>query len=94
MWLHIQSWAERQPVELDLALEHKHMKAVAKLSVASFVAIASQVIKGKLGAVMLGTEGVGVLSQLKYLSNLFQFIFGMGFFKWFDTPCCKSSKRR
>jgi len=58
----------------------KHMKAVAKLSVSSGVSVLSQVIKGKLGAVLLGTEGVGILSQLKYLSNLLQFIFGMGFY--------------
>ena len=58
---------------------NKHMKAVAKLSSSSIVSIGSQIIKGKISAVLLGTDGVGILSQLKYLSNLLQFIFGMGF---------------
>ncbi|APZ95931.1 hypothetical protein [Fuerstiella marisgermanici] len=57
-----------------------HAKAVAKLSISSAVAIVSQIAKGKIGAVVLGPAGMGVLSQLKYLWNLLHFLFGLGFY--------------
>jgi len=57
-----------------------HAKAVAKLSISSAVAIISQIAKGKIGAVVLGPAGMGVLSQLKYLWNLLHFLFGLGFY--------------
>jgi len=67
----------------DVASEstsNSHINAVASLSISSTVGIACQIIKGKLIAVLLGPTGMGVLSQLKQLSNLLQFFFGLGFY--------------
>jgi PST family polysaccharide transporter len=54
-------------------------KALAFFSGAQFVTMLVQLGKGKLGALILGPAGVGVLSQLTYMWNLFHTMTGLGF---------------
>jgi O-antigen/teichoic acid export membrane protein len=55
-------------------------KAIALFSVGSFIGTATQLAKGKLGALLLGTEGVGVLNQLTNAWSLLYSISGLGFY--------------
>jgi len=55
-------------------------RAFAFFTGASVVGTLTQVIKGKLTAVFLGTAGVGVLNQLTSVWSLFSVIAGMGFY--------------
>lgn len=54
-------------------------KGFAYLSSASFVGTLTQIIKGKLMAVLLGTSGVGIFSQLSNLFNLLFSLSSLGF---------------
>lgn len=55
-------------------------RAIAVLGAVSVIGTATQVAKGKLGALFLGASGVGVLSQLTLLYGLLAIIAGLGFF--------------
>ena len=55
-------------------------KAIALFSAGSFIGTLTQVVKGKLGAVLLGTDGVGVINQLTNTWNLLYSISGLGFY--------------
>jgi O-antigen/teichoic acid export membrane protein len=55
-------------------------KAIAAFSAGSFLGTVTQVVKGKLSAILLGTEGVGVLSQLASAWGLLLAISGLGFY--------------
>lgn len=55
-------------------------KAFAFFTGASMIGSLTQVIKGKLTAIFLGTEGVGVLNQLTTLWSLFSVIASLGFY--------------
>ena len=54
-------------------------KGFAYLTSASFVGTLTQIIKGKLMAVLLGTSGVGIFSQLSHLFNLLFSLSSLGF---------------
>lgn len=58
----------------------KLAKAVAWFGASSVIGTATQVVKGKLGAVVLGPEGVGILGQLTNLWSLFSALSGLSFF--------------
>lgn len=58
----------------------KLAKAVALFGASSLLGTATQVVKGKLSAVVLGSEGVGVLGQLTNLWSLFSALSGLSFF--------------
>jgi len=55
-------------------------KAFAFFTGASIIGSFTQVIKGKITAVLLGTEGVGVLNQLTSLWSLFSAVASLGFY--------------
>ena len=55
-------------------------KAFAFFTGASMIGSLTQVIKGKLTALFLGPEGVGVLNQLTNLWSLFSVIASLGFY--------------
>ena len=55
-------------------------KALAVFTGASMVGSLTQVAKGKVTAVLLGTQGVGVLNQLTNLWSLFSVVASLGFF--------------
>lgn len=55
-------------------------KAFAFFTGASMIGSMTQVIKGKLTAIFLGAEGVGVLNQLTILWSLFSVIASLGFY--------------
>lgn len=55
-------------------------RAIAVLGAVSAIGTATQVAKGKLGALLLGAAGVGVLNQLTTLYNLLFIVAGLGFF--------------
>lgn len=51
-----------------------------RLSGATVVATLSQIVKSKLGAVLLGTAGMGTFNQLKNVWNLLQVLANAGFY--------------
>lgn len=55
-------------------------KAFALFTGASMIGSLTQVIKGKITTVLLGTEGVGVLNQLTNLWSLFSVAASLGFY--------------
>ena len=55
-------------------------KAIALFSAGSVIGTLTQVAKGKLGAILLGAEGVGVLNQLTNAWNLLFSAAGLGFY--------------
>ncbi|MEO8671121.1 MAG: oligosaccharide flippase family protein [Tahibacter sp.] len=55
-------------------------KAIALFSAGSFVGTLTQIAKGKLGALVLGADGVGVINQLTNTWNLLYSISGLGFY--------------
>ncbi|WP_313917077.1 oligosaccharide flippase family protein [Tahibacter sp.] len=55
-------------------------KAIALFSAGSVIGTLTQVAKGKLGAVLLGPEGTGVLNQLTNAWNLLYSLAGLGFY--------------
>ncbi|GIW99741.1 MAG: hypothetical protein KatS3mg111_3074 [Pirellulaceae bacterium] len=55
-------------------------RAVAVLGAVSFVGTATQVAKGKIGALLLGAAGVGVLNQLTTVYSILFIVAGLGFF--------------
>ena len=55
-------------------------KALAAFMGASFIGSLTQVAKGKITAVVLGPEGVGVLNQLTMTWNMFNVASGLGFY--------------
>lgn len=55
-------------------------RAFAFFTGASIIGSITQVLKGKLSAVFLGADGVGVLNQLTSVWSLFSVIAGMGFY--------------
>jgi O-antigen/teichoic acid export membrane protein len=55
-------------------------KAIAAFSAGSFLGTVTQVVKGKLSAILLGAEGVGILSQLANAWGLLHAISGLGFY--------------
>ncbi len=55
-------------------------RAIAVLSAVSVIGTATQVAKGKLGAIFLGAADIGVLSQLTLLYNVLFIVAGFGFF--------------
>jgi len=55
-------------------------KAFAFFTGASIIGSFTQVIKGKITAVLLGTEGVGILNQLTSLWSLFSAVASLGFY--------------
>ena len=56
------------------------VKAFAFFSGASFIGALTQVAKGKITTVFLGTEGVGILNQLTNLWSLFSLFSSLGFY--------------
>lgn len=55
-------------------------KAIALFSAGSVIGTLTQVAKGKLGAVVLGPEGTGVINQLTNAWNLLYSVAGLGFY--------------
>jgi antigen flippase len=55
-------------------------RAIAVLGLVSMVGTATQVAKGKFGAVLLGAPGVGVLNQLTMLFGMLLILGGLGSF--------------
>ncbi len=55
-------------------------KAIALFSAGSVIGTLTQVAKGKLGAVVLGPDGTGVLNQLTNAWNLLYSLAGLGFY--------------
>ena len=55
-------------------------RAVALFSGSSFIGTLTQIAKGKLSALILGADGVGILNQLVSLWSLFSVVAGMGFY--------------
>lgn len=55
-------------------------RAILVLGAVSVIGTATQIAKGKLGAVLLGASGVGMLSQLTLLYSLLFVVAGLGFF--------------
>ena len=55
-------------------------RAIAVLGAVSVIGTVTQVAKGKLGALLLGAAGVGVLNQLTTLYSLLFIVAGLGFF--------------
>jgi O-antigen/teichoic acid export membrane protein len=55
-------------------------KAIALFSAGSIIGTLTQVAKGKLGAVLLGPEGTGVINQLTNAWNLLYSLAGLGFY--------------
>lgn len=56
-----------------------------RLSGATIVATGSQIVKSKLGAVLLGTAGMGTFNQLKNVWNLIQVLANAGFYNGIVT---------
>lgn len=55
-------------------------RAILVLGTVSVIGTATQIAKGKLGAIFLGASGVGVLSQLTLLYGLLFVVAGLGLF--------------
>lgn len=55
-------------------------RAFAFFTGSSFISTITQVVKGKLTAVLLGTAGVGTINQLTSVWSLFSVVAGMGFY--------------
>lgn len=55
-------------------------RAIAVFGAVSVIGTATQVAKGKIGALLLGAAGVGVLNQLTTLYSVLFIVAGLGFF--------------
>jgi O-antigen/teichoic acid export membrane protein len=55
-------------------------KALALFGAGSSIGTLTQIVKGKLGAVFLGVEGVGILNQLTNAWSLLYTFSGLGFY--------------
>lgn len=55
-------------------------RAIALFTGSSFIGTLTQIAKGKLSALILGADGVGILNQLVSLWSLFSVVAGMGFY--------------
>lgn len=58
----------------------KFARSLAIFGTGSLFSTVTQVVKGKLGAIFLGVEGIGVLSQLTNAWSLLYIISGLGFY--------------
>ena len=59
---------------------NKFAKALALFGAGSIIGTVTQVVKGKLGAILLGVEGVGVLNQLTNAWGLLYTLSGLGLY--------------
>lgn len=59
---------------------NKFAKALALFGTGSFIGTIAQVLKGKLGAIFLGVDGIGILNQLTNAWGLLYTISGLGFY--------------
>lgn len=59
---------------------NKFAKALALFGAGSSIGTVTQIAKGKLGALLLGVDGVGVLNQLTNLWSLLYTLAGLGFY--------------
>ena len=57
-----------------------HLRAFSALTGAAMVTMVTQIIRGKMLAVILAPAGIGVLNQLQSTTNLLTTVSGLGFF--------------
>lgn len=57
-----------------------HLRAFSALTGAAMVTMVTQIVRGKLLALMLAPSGIGVLNQLQTTTNLLTTVSGLGFF--------------